>query len=134
MRIFYLFNHAGFSFFAGGFVGVDVFFVISGFLITPIIHPRIQQKTFSFSWFISRRIKRLMPALFAIIFITMGLFTLLMLPQDLVKFYKSIVWVVFYSGNNSSGESIVIILMAAHKKRLYYILGHLPCFNVELDP
>ena len=94
-----IFNHVGFSFFTGGFVGVDVFFVISGFLITSIIHPRIQQKTFSFAWFISRRVKRLMPVLFAIIFITMGIFTLVMLPQDLIKFYKSIIWVVFYAGN-----------------------------------
>lgn len=92
-------NHAGFSFFSGGFVGVDVFFVISGFLITSIIYPLFQKNTFSFTWFLSRRIKRLMPVLFFVILITIIAFTLIMLPQDLMKFYRSIVWVIFYGGN-----------------------------------
>lgn len=92
-------NHAGFSFFSGGFVGVDVFFVISGFLITAIIYPKIVEKTFSIGWFLSRRIKRLMPVLFFIIFITAIVFTMVMLPQDLIKFYHSIIWVLLYAGN-----------------------------------
>lgn len=92
-------NHAGFTFFSGGFVGVDVFFVISGFLITAIIAPKIADKTFSFAWFLSRRIKRLMPVLLFIVFVTAAVFTAFMLPQDLMRFYRSIIWVVLYGAN-----------------------------------
>jgi len=92
-------NHAGFSLFSGGFVGVDVFFVLSGFLITSIIYPKIIDKSFSLGWFFSRRIKRLMPVLFCVIAITALVFTVVMLPEDLVKFYHSIIWVLMYGAN-----------------------------------
>nr|WP_249419107.1 acyltransferase family protein [Citrobacter sp. RHB25-C09] len=48
----------------GGFVGVDVFFVISGFLITCILDKEIRESRFSYTSFYLRRIKRLIPALF----------------------------------------------------------------------
>lgn len=92
-------NHAGFSFFTGGFVGVDVFFVISGFLITAIIFPKISEQNFSVLDFLSRRIKRLMPVLLFVILITAISFTFIMLPEDLMRFYKSIIWVVLYGAN-----------------------------------
>jgi peptidoglycan/LPS O-acetylase OafA/YrhL len=92
-------NHIGIGFFSGGFVGVDVFFVISGFLITAIIYPLIAVKKFSFKWFISRRIKRLMPVLFFVLFVSLVFFSSFMLPQDLVQFYQSILWIIFYGGN-----------------------------------
>lgn len=92
-------NHVGFSFFSGGFVGVDVFFVISGFLITAIIFPMIKDKNFSITWFLSRRIKRLMPVLLFVIFVTMLVFSFILLPQDLIKFYRSIIWVILYGAN-----------------------------------
>jgi peptidoglycan/LPS O-acetylase OafA/YrhL len=94
-----IFNHVGLTFFSGGFVGVDVFFVISGFLITSIIYPLIAANKFSFRWFISRRIKRLMPVLFFVLFISMLFFSSFMLPKDLVQFYQSIIWVIFYGAN-----------------------------------
>ena len=92
-------NHAGFSFFSGGFVGVDVFFVISGFLITTIIYSALQQDKFSMAWFLGRRIKRLMPVLLFILLITTIVYSFIMLPQDLMKYYRSIIWVVLYVGN-----------------------------------
>ena len=55
--------HAGFELFSGGFVGVDVFFVISGFLITSHIFERLDEKGFSFLDFYGRRIRRIFPAL-----------------------------------------------------------------------
>ncbi|MBK7451513.1 MAG: acyltransferase [Anaerolineales bacterium] len=62
-----IFYHAGIPFFSGGYVGVDVFFVISGFLITGIIFREIQSGTFSLTRFYERRIRRIYPAVFALI-------------------------------------------------------------------
>lgn len=94
-----IFNHIGLTIFSGGFVGVDVFFVISGFLITSIIFPLISINKFSFRWFISRRIKRLMPVLFFVLFVSILFFSSFMLPKDLISFYQSIIWVIFYGAN-----------------------------------
>ena len=92
-------NHAGFTFFSGGFIGVDVFFVLSGFLITTIIYPKIQDKTFEFGWFLSRRIRRLMPVLFVVMGVSALVFTFILLPSDLVLFYKSLISISLYLGN-----------------------------------
>jgi len=59
--------HAGFSVVPGGFVGVDVFFVISGFLITGLITDELRQGEFSFWQFYARRVRRIFPALFAML-------------------------------------------------------------------
>jgi len=92
-------NHAGFTLLSGGYVGVDVFFVISGFLITNIIYAALQKNNFSITWFLGRRIKRLMPVLLFVILITTIVFSFIMLPQDLMKYYRSVVWVVSYVAN-----------------------------------
>ena len=55
--------HTGFTFLSGGFIGVDVFFVISGYLITGLVYKEIQAGTFSYLNFYKRRIARLLPAL-----------------------------------------------------------------------
>ena len=59
-----IFFHAGFNAFSGGFVGVDVFFVISGYLITNIIFTELQAGNFSLINFYERRLRRIFPALF----------------------------------------------------------------------
>ncbi len=59
--------HAGFGVFSGGFVGVDVFFVISGYLITTIIITEKQAGTFSIIDFYERRARRILPALIFVI-------------------------------------------------------------------
>ena len=64
--------HAGFEDFAGGFLGVDVFFVISGFLITGLIHAQVLQGRFRLRDFYLRRARRLLPALLATIIGTLG--------------------------------------------------------------
>lgn len=60
-----LFFHVGLTEFPGGFVGVDIFFVISGFLITSTIDKDLERGTFSFLGFYNRRMRRIFPALFA---------------------------------------------------------------------
>nr|WP_298113615.1 acyltransferase family protein [uncultured Pseudomonas sp.] len=62
--------HAGFTLFPGGFVGVDIFFVLSGFLITSIILNEIHTNTFSFSTFYERRIRRLVPPLIPVLLLS----------------------------------------------------------------
>ena len=59
--------HAGFGAFSGGFVGVDVFFVISGYLITTIIINDSNDGSFSFSSFYHRRARRILPAFLFVI-------------------------------------------------------------------
>jgi peptidoglycan/LPS O-acetylase OafA/YrhL len=71
--------------FHGGFVGVDVFFVISGYLITNIIQGEIDSTGFSFAKFYERRVRRLFPALFAMLLVVLVVGTMLLLPSDLIK-------------------------------------------------
>ena len=59
-----VFYHAGFKGFAGGYLGVDIFFVISGYLIAGIIFSQLQEGTFSIRQFYERRARRIFPALF----------------------------------------------------------------------
>jgi len=59
--------HAGFEWFSGGFIGVDVFFVISGYLITSIILKELTQNNFSIANFYERRARRILPALFFVL-------------------------------------------------------------------
>ena len=61
--------HAGFKSFSGGFVGVDVFFVISGYLITTIIIEDIENSRFNLLNFYERRARRILPALFFIMIV-----------------------------------------------------------------
>ena len=92
-------DHAGFHTFSGGYTGVDVFFVISGYLITGIIYNKTVAGEFSFSNFYVRRIRRLMPALFVMLGVTTVVFSQILLPGDLVKFGQSVFWVSLYVGN-----------------------------------
>ena len=66
----------------GGFVGVDVFFVISGFLISGIIFGALRQGTFSFAEFYWRRVRRLFPALILVLAFSLGLGALVLLPDE----------------------------------------------------
>jgi peptidoglycan/LPS O-acetylase OafA/YrhL len=78
--------HAGFGLVAGGFAGVDVFFVISGFLITSIIHSEIHDGSFSIVRFYERRARRLAPALLLVCAVSIPFALLWMLPQELNTF------------------------------------------------
>lgn len=71
--------------FTGGFVGVDVFFVISGFLITKILSDSERIGRFSYLGFYARRARRLLPALLATIVITFVMGTAFLLPEDLSR-------------------------------------------------
>ncbi|KAB0495409.1 acyltransferase [Pseudomonas vancouverensis] len=81
--------HAGFAFLPSGFIGVDIFFVISGFLTTSIILKSLNNNTFSFFGFYIRRIWRLQPAVIALMVVTLFVALVFYLPEDFVSFIKS---------------------------------------------
>ncbi len=94
-----VFFHAGFGFARGGFVGVDVFFVISGYLITSLIHREMIAGEFSLARFYERRVRRLFPALFAMLAACAALSAWLLLPQDLRYFGGSLFATTLFSSN-----------------------------------
>jgi peptidoglycan/LPS O-acetylase OafA/YrhL len=85
--------------FSGGFVGVDVFFVISGFLISSVILAEISASKFSLFSFYERRIRRIFPALIVMLFITSILAYRYFLPTELLDFAKSLVAATFSLSN-----------------------------------
>ena len=91
--------HFGLGRATGGFVGVDVFFVISGYLITGIIVGEIREGRFSYARFYERRVRRLFPALFAVLLATMGVGLWLLLPSDLVRLGRHVTATVFFVSN-----------------------------------
>jgi peptidoglycan/LPS O-acetylase OafA/YrhL len=91
--------HAGFTTFSGGFVGVDIFFVISGYLITTIIVDEMDKGSFSLLNFYERRARRILPALFFVMLCTLPFAWFWMLPQDLKSFSQSLVAVPIFGSN-----------------------------------
>lgn len=113
-----LFFHAGFSWFQGGFFGVDVFFVISGFLITGIIVNELHTRnSFSIVNFYERRARRIMPALFLVIGVSLPLAWFLLFPDQFKTFLKSLVSITYFGSN-------------------YFFLGETGYFdpNIDLNP
>ncbi|MBL6693302.1 MAG: acyltransferase [SAR86 cluster bacterium] len=91
--------HSGLPFFSWGYIGVDIFFVISGFLITSIIFPKIEKNEFSFLWFYENRARRLFPALFLMIFLSALTALFLFEPIKLKEFSYSIFSSIFFYSN-----------------------------------
>lgn len=92
-------NHAKYPLFSGGYIGVDVFFVISGYLITSVILNRTQDNSFSLQDFYLRRIRRILPALLFTLSICLPVAYWIMLPNELVDFGKAAVGAVFFYSN-----------------------------------
>jgi len=91
--------HAGFETFSGGFVGVDVFFVISGYLITTIILAELEQGKFSIVNFYERRARRILPALFVIMLVSFILGYFLLMPDEFKNIGQSFVATSLFSNN-----------------------------------
>lgn len=99
-----IFYHANlsindFHFFKGGFFGVDVFLVISGYLITAIIRSDMERNQFSLFEFYARRIKRIVPALLVMLFITSGVSYFTLFPKELVSYTESLKSALIFSSN-----------------------------------
>ena len=108
---------------SGGFVGVDVFFVISGFLITSLIIKDIKSNQFSLSGFWERRARRIFPALYVVTITTIGLSYLFLLPKDFEILGGSVIGLSFFSSNIFFGKIRIAIFRARQKKCPCYILG-----------
>jgi len=91
--------HAGYSVFSGGFVGVDIFFVISGFLITSIIQREISRNEFSLIRFYERRIRRIYPAALAVAVITIAAAALIVPDGQFKKVGQALIFMNLYSTN-----------------------------------
>ncbi len=91
--------HAGFSWFAGGYVGVDIFFVISGYLITTIIINDIENGRFSIAKFYERRARRILPALFFVLICCIPFAWMWMVPSQFKDFSQALVAITFFSSN-----------------------------------
>ena len=88
-----IFFHAGLGIFSGGFIGVDVFFVISGYLITTIIANDQERGRFSILQFYERRVRRIVPALAIVVAFSCAAAFMVMLQDQLVAFAKSVsIW------------------------------------------
>ncbi len=94
-----IFFHLDFSFFKGGFIGVDIFFVISGYLISKIIIDDLIRKKFSLRNFYLRRARRILPALFLTIFITLAMSFIFLFPEEHNYFFKTIISSIFFFSN-----------------------------------
>lgn len=91
--------HSGFNLFPGGFIGVDVFFVISGFLITSIIEKEITKNTFSYKNFYLRRIRRILPVLvFIMIIITIPAY-LILFANNLEAYSRTLIYTFLCTNN-----------------------------------
>ncbi len=99
--------HAGVDTLSGGFVGVDIFYVISGYLITTIISTSLQKQEFSFTAFYIRRIKRLLPAALIMVFTTVALGIVFLTPDKYIELSKSAIYANLFMANvwfsNNSG-------------------------------
>ena len=100
--------------FKGGFIGVDIFFVISGYLITSIILKElITTGSFSFKNFYERRIRRILPALLFVMLVSLPFAWMYLLPSSFIDFSRSILYSLgfssnyyfWYSGNQYGAES-----------------------------
>ena len=100
-----IFYHAKFiifgnNWFEGGFIGVDIFFVISGYLITKIILKELFDKgSFNFLNFYERRARRILPMLFTVILVSIPFALQILFHTNLIEYAKSILSSLFFSSN-----------------------------------
>lgn len=91
--------HAGIPSFSGGFVGVDIFFVISGYLITSIIVKELDKQAFSLGRFYERRARRILPALLVVMLATIPLVWISAIPSEMKDFSQSLLAVLSFASN-----------------------------------
>lgn len=94
-----IFYHLDFTLFKGGFIGVDIFFTISGFLITSLIISEKKKNNFSYLNFLNRRARRILPILILVIFFTTIVAATFSLPTDLKEINSSAIFSILFTSN-----------------------------------
>jgi len=94
-----IFFHVDKALIPGGFVGVDVFFVISGFLISLHILQEIEAGQFSLLEFYRRRVKRIAPAMLTVVFLTVTVAQIVLIPEDAKRVAGSALWSILSMAN-----------------------------------
>ena len=113
--------HLDFSFAKGGFLGVDIFFVISGFIITKIIFSQMEKGEFSLSHFYYKRYRRLFPALILTVFVTLVFAFFIISPEDFAQLGKSALYSLFSLANINFWMEAGYFDAAAHTKPLLHM-------------
>jgi peptidoglycan/LPS O-acetylase OafA/YrhL len=113
--------HAFPSVLPGGFVGVDIFFVISGYLITAIILDEMQAGKFSTLTFYERRIRRIFPALIIVLIASLFVGLRALLPPELISLGKNVVASALFSANLMLLSEVSYFDIAAHLKPLLHL-------------
>jgi peptidoglycan/LPS O-acetylase OafA/YrhL len=135
--------HAGYESFSGGWLGVDMFFVISGFLISNIIISELNTETFSFKRFYLNRAKRILPALISTIVIAIPFSYWLLTPKSMLEFLNSAFASMFFYANyffqnldfyNSDPTKYMPLLhtWSLAIEEQFYLLFPLLCFVVYM--
>ncbi|KAL0975236.1 acyltransferase family protein [Haemophilus influenzae] len=125
--------HLNENWLSGGFLGVDIFFVISGFLITGIIITEIQQNSFSLKQFYTRRIKRIYPAFITVMALVSFIASVIFIYNDFNKLRKTIELAIaflsnFYLGltqgyfDLSANENPVLHIWSLAVEEQYYLI------------
>src|SRR5262245_22386561 len=115
-----LFYHFQITPFTGGFVGVDIFFVISGYLITSLIRGEMANGEFSLIAFYERRVRRILPALFFMLLATTALAGLILFPYDLMRYSRSLIATVLFGSNFYFWSTVDYFDIAAELKPLLH--------------
>lgn len=116
-----LLYHARLGPFASGYLGVDIFFVISGFLITGIIKEAVEQGRFSFGEFYFRRAKRLLPAAYTAFFVTALAANLVLDTEEIRDFAKQMFGALTFTGNHELLRQTGYFEGAAESKALLHV-------------
>lgn len=97
--VFVVFFHLDIDLFKGGFIGVDIFFTISGFIVARSILPKIREKTFSFPNFYKKRVKRLLPAALLLIVLVVIVSLVTFPTEELISVLRSITRILTFQSN-----------------------------------
>ena len=119
--------HAGFELFSGGFVGVDVFFVISGYLITTILLDDLEKNRFSLSNFYERRARRILPALYFMIIISVIVGWFILTPY----FYRDLFQTMFATSLFNS--NLLIYLKSGYFARIAELKPFLHTWSLSVE-
>lgn len=113
--------HVDFSWVPGGYTGVDIFFVISGYLITRIIGLEVERGAFSLRWFYVKRIRRILPAFYMVTVVTLLVGAIILLPEDLQSFLSSVRHAVLFAANIYFSKDKGYFDISAYEKPMLHV-------------